>query len=315
MTDEQQPPYAPGSRILVRDEEWLVRGVVRTEHDGTMIKAVGVSEYVRDEPATFFDRIDTVEVLRPEDTVLVRDSSPRFRRSRLFLEAVLRRTPLPRSERGLALTDRFAADPLVYQQRPAELALSALRPRILLADVVGLGKTLEIGMILAELVRRGRGDRMLVVTPQHILEQFQRELWTRFSIPLVRLDSVGLERVQREIPAGRNPFTYFKRIIISIDTLKRVAEYEHHLQSIWWDAVVIDESHNLIGGTSLRNRLARLLASRSDALLLASATPHNGDKRSFAELIRTRCGCRASRPPRPGRCTPRTSASHEPQGC
>ena len=95
-------------------------------------------------------------------------------------------------------------------------------------------------MILAELVRRGRGDRMLVVTPQHILEQFQRELWTRFSIPLVRLDSVGLERIQREIPAGRNPFTYFKRIIISIDTLKRVAEYEHHLHSIWWDAVVID---------------------------------------------------------------------------
>jgi SNF2 family DNA or RNA helicase len=199
---------------------------------------------------------------------------------------VLRRTPLPRSEPGLALTERFAADPLVYQQRPAELALSALRPRILLADVVGLGKTLEIGMILAELVRRGRGDRMLVVTPQHILEQFQRELWTRFSIPLIRLDSLGLERIQREIPAGRNPFTHFKRIIISIDTLKRVAEYEHHLQGIWWDAVVIDESHNLIGGTSLRNRLARLLASRSDALLLASATPHNGDKRSFAELIR-----------------------------
>ncbi|WP_231954462.1 DEAD/DEAH box helicase [Actinoplanes derwentensis] len=237
-------------------------------------------------PATFFTKIDTIEVLRPEDTLLVTDNSPRFRRSRLFLEAVLRRTPLPRSERGLALSGGFVADPLVYQQRPAELALSALRPRILLADVVGLGKTLEIGMILAELVRRGRGDRMLVVTPQHILDQFQREMWTRFSIPLVRLDSSGLERIQREIPAGRNPFTYFRRIIISIDTLKRVAEYEHHLKNVWWDAVVIDESHNLIGGTSLRNRLARLLASHSDALLLASATPHNGDKRSFADLIR-----------------------------
>jgi ERCC4-related helicase len=286
MSTEPRSPFPPGARILVRDEEWLVKRAAPTDHDGTKIEAIGVSEYVRDMPATFFTEIDKVEVLRPEDTLLVTDNSPRFRRSRLFLEAVLRRTPLPRSQPGLALSESFVADPLVYQQRPAELALSALRPRILLADVVGLGKTLEIGMILAELVRRGRGDRMLVVTPQHILDQFQREMWTRFSIPLVRLDSSGLERIQREIPAGRNPFTYFRRIIISIDTLKRVAEYEHHLKNVWWDAVVIDESHNLIGGTSLRNRLARLLASHSDALLLASATPHNGDKRSFADLIR-----------------------------
>ena len=53
-----------------------------------------------------------------------------------------------------------------------------------------------------------------------MLEQFQRELWTRFSIPLVRLDSSGIQRLQQEIPAGRNPFAYFKRAIISVDTLK-----------------------------------------------------------------------------------------------
>ena len=204
--------------------------------------------------------------------------------SRLFLEATLRRTPLPQSERGLALPDRFLLDPLTYQQRPAELALKGLRPRILLADVVGLGKTLEIGLILAELIRRGRGDRILVVTPQQVLEQFQQELWTRFAIPLIRLDSVGIQRIQREIPAGRNPFTFYKRIIISIDTLKGDA-YRHHLDNMQWDAVVIDESHNLIGESSLRNKLARRLAPHTDALLLASATPHNGDAESFAELI------------------------------
>lgn len=285
---QEETRYPPGAQILVRDEEWLVKNAKRVGvHDGDRIEAIGVSEFVRDEEAVFFTGIDKVDLLEPENTRLVPDTSSYFRRSRLFLEAVLRKTPLPQSERGLALADRFLLDPLAYQQRPAELALSMrnLRPRILIADVVGLGKTLEIGLILAELIRRGRGERILVVTPQSILEQFQRELWTRFAIPLVRLDSLGIQRIQREIPAGRNPFTHYKRVIISVDTLKNIGQYRHHLERIQWDAVVIDESHNLINPGSQRRALAEILGPRTDALLLASATPHNGDKQSFADLI------------------------------
>ncbi|MEU5567590.1 helicase-related protein [Micromonospora musae] len=285
MTTPQDATFAPGSRIVVRDEEWLVRSVKTGTADGTMVKAVGVSEFVQDVEATFFTALDEIQAMRPEETMLVRDTSSRFRQSRLFLEAVLRRTPLPRTERGLALADRFLLDPLPYQQRPVELALSGLRPRILLADVVGLGKTLEIGLILAELIRRGRGDRILVVSPQQVLEQFQRELWTRFAIPLVRLDSTGIQRIQQEIPAGRNPFTYFKRAIISVDTLKDAGQFGHHLDATTWDVVVIDESHNLINKGTQRNELARRLAAKTDALLLASATPHNGNRESFAQLI------------------------------
>ncbi|WP_138907663.1 DEAD/DEAH box helicase [Streptomyces chryseus] len=279
--------YPAGAQVVVRDEEWLVRSSMPTADDGTRIEVVGVSEFVRDQEAVFFSGLDRIELLDPRATGLVMDDSPNYRRSRLFLEAVLRRTALPQSERRLALADSFLMDPLPYQRRPAELALSGanLRPRLLIADVVGLGKTLEIGLTLAELIRRGRGERILVVTPQHVLEQFQHELWTRFAIPLVRLDSVGIERIQREIPAGRNPFTSFKRVIVSIDTLKNTDQYQHHLEQIRWDAVVIDESHNLINRGSLRNQLARTLAPRTDALILASATPHNGDAKSFAELI------------------------------
>ena len=101
------------------------------------------------------------------------------------MEAMLRKTALPQTEHGLAFADGFLMDRQAYQLRPAELALSMrnVRPRILIADVVGLGKTLEIGILLAELIRRGRGERILVVSPAHVLEQFQRELWTRFSYP------------------------------------------------------------------------------------------------------------------------------------
>ncbi|MFC5751068.1 DEAD/DEAH box helicase [Actinomadura rugatobispora] len=281
----QATPFANGARIEVRDAEWMVRTCTPVER-GYMVRAVGVSELVRDEDAIFFTDIEDVRPLRPEDTEPVADTTPAFARGRLYLESVLRRTPLPQTQRGLALADRFLLDPLTYQQRPAELALQGLRPRILLADVVGLGKTLEIGLILAELIRRGRGERILVVTPQQVLEQFQHELWTRFAIPLVRLDSVGLERIQRDIPAGRNPFLFYKRAIISVDTLKNQGKYGQHLENMHWDAVVIDESHNLINEGNLRNRLAKLLAAHTDALLLASATPHNGNAESFAQLVR-----------------------------
>lgn len=95
MTPVQEATFAPGSRIVVRDEEWLVRSVKTGTADGTMIKAVGVSEFVQDVEATFFTALDAIAPMRPEETQLVRDTSSRFRQSRLFLEAVLRRTPCP----------------------------------------------------------------------------------------------------------------------------------------------------------------------------------------------------------------------------
>lgn len=279
--------YAPGSQVLVRDELWLVRNCKDVGRDGWMLEVTGVSSFVRGTDAVFYSRLDAIHVLDPRETQLVADDSPNHRRGRLFLEAVMRKTFLPQTEHGLALADGFLMDQQVHQLRPAELALSMKnpQPRILIADVVGLGKTLEIGVLLAELIRRGRGERILVVTPQHVLEQFQRELWTRFAIPLVRLDSTGIQRIQQDIPAGRNPFAYFKRAIISMDTLKSDV-YAHHLERTDWDAVVIDESHNLVNRGTKNNALARLLARKTDALILASATPHNGDAGSFAELIK-----------------------------
>jgi SNF2 family DNA or RNA helicase len=160
----------------------------------------------------------------------------------------------------------------------------------LIADSVGLGKTLEAGVLVSELIRRGRGRRILVVTTKSMMQQFQKEFWTRFSIPLMRLDSAGIQRVRRHLPANLNPFHYHDRTIISIDTLKRDTEYRHYLEKASWDIIVIDEAHNVSekgsGRHALRNKVATLLATRSDALILLTATPHSGDKESFASLMR-----------------------------
>ncbi|MFB2572371.1 helicase-related protein [Micrococcus sp. IITD107] len=277
---------SPGSVVRVRNEDWVITSASATT-SGTLIKVQGLSELVRDTEAAFYSDLDRIDVVDPRNAKIVADPTAHYRLTRLFLETTLRKTPVPSISPELTVSTRMLADALGYQRTAVAKALdpSNIRPRILIADAVGLGKTLEIGMILSELVVRGRGENILIVTPRHVLEQMQHEMWTRFALPFVRLDSVGIQRVRQTIPASRNPFTYFKRAIISIDTLK-TPRYRAHLEKRRWDAVVIDESHNLTNTGTLNNELARLLAPRTDALILASATPHNGKKESFAELVR-----------------------------
>ena len=277
---------APGSIVTVRDAEWLVTQVEATKQ-GMLINATGMSELVRDTRAAFYEHLDEIVPFDPKRARLRVDTSPKFRTARLWLEATLRKTAIPLGEGDLTVSTQVLANTLGYQRKAVKQALSPqnLRPRILLADTVGLGKTIEIGMILSELVRRGRGERILIVTPKHVLEQMQFEMWTRFGLPFVRLDSVGIQRVRQKLPATRNPFSLYKRAIISIDTLKQ-ERYLNHLRTHQWDAVVIDESHNLTGSSTQNNALARVLAPNTEALILASATPHNGKPESFAELIR-----------------------------
>lgn len=275
--------FAPGARLLIRDEEWLVKTALPTNTGGTAVRVVGLSELVRNHEAIFLTELDKITELKPEETKLVPDDSPQYRRSRLYLESLLRRTP-PTDER-IYLGDKAAIDYAPYQVQPAHIALEALRPRILIADGVGLGKTIEVGILLSELIKRGRGERILVVAIRSMLAQFQQEIWARFAIPLVRLDSVGLQRVRARIPANKNPFYYFDRAIISIDTLKNDAQYRHYLEQCHWDVIVIDECHNVANSGSDRHRLAALLARTCDSLIMTSATPHNGRPESFANLM------------------------------
>ena len=282
-------PMAPGARIVVRDEEWLVRRVDPASDGGRLLTCDGVSDLVRGQSSLFLTALEgPIEVLDPAETQLVADPSPMFNAALLAIESQRRRT-MP-NDAKIHLGHRAVMDLEPYQLEPALQALRQPRSRILIADAVGLGKTLEAGILATELIQRGRGKRILVVTLKSMLTQFQKEWWSRFSIPLVRLDSLGLARVRNRIPSNHNPFNYFDRSIISIDTLKNNLEYRNYLENAWWDIIVIDECHNVAArateqGKSRRARLAEKLAGRSDTLILLSATPHDGSARSFASLM------------------------------
>ena len=279
----------PGARIHVRGEEWLVRTCqYDTELASWIVTAEGATGVARGVPMAFLDALDRIEIVDPLDVKFEADESPNYRRTKLLIDLWIKKS-VP-STNDLVIGHKGAFQPEPYQRLGAFKALDStthLRPRILLADAVGLGKTLQVGILLSELIRRGKGQRILVVCLRSMLTQFQKEMWSRFSIPLRMMDRERVERVFREIPSRMNPFNYHDKTIISMDTLKS-DWLMSYLDTANWDVIVIDECHNVARRGSrgnMRSRLARKLSAASNSLILTSATPHDGSPESYASLL------------------------------
>ena len=278
--------YAPGMRVIIRDEEWMIKKSDINSFGNYTLQCIGISPLVKDKPAYFLSDLEKIEVVDPAQTKIVADDSAHFDRARLYLESQWRQR-IP-TDSNLHIGYKAVMNVLKYQLEPAQSSLKRPKQRILIADAVGLGKTLEAGILMSELIARGKGQRILVVTVKSMMAQFQKEMWERFTIPLISLDSSRIQAIRREMPVNHNPFHYYDKTIVSVDTIKRDIEYRTHLENARWDIIVIDEAHNVARRgehVAQRAKLASLLATRSDTLIMLSATPHDGSARSFASLM------------------------------
>ena len=186
-----------------------------------------------------------------------------------------------------------------YQLVPLLKALRMPRVNLLIADDVGLGKTIEAGLILSELLIRRRIQRVLVLTPASLRLQWQRdELWDKFSLHFNLVDRAETDKLRKRLGLDANPWRSYSRIISSYHYLRQDDVLEQFLAAcrtpegsphLPWDLLIVDECHNLMpspfGDDSDLCRMLRVLAPQFEHRIFLSATPHNGHTRSFTGLL------------------------------
>lgn len=195
-------------------------------------------------------------------------------------------------EGGYAAFVAGRISPEAYQFAPLARLLVGPRRSILIADDVGLGKTIEAGICMLELIARGIGKRILIVVPPGLIPQWIDEMHDKFGLSFVPVEnSASLDRAQTAISEGLQPWAYFDRVITSTEYLKR-REVSGAALARMWDVIVVDEAHYLAeSGTAAnpystaRTRLGPRLREASRALILLTATPHNGYRHSFRSLL------------------------------
>jgi superfamily II DNA or RNA helicase len=185
-----------------------------------------------------------------------------------------------------------------YQLYPLLKALRMPRVSLLLADDVGLGKTVETALILTELLLRRRIRRVLILTPASLRVQWRDELWSKFSLPFEIVDRDSTAKLRRQLGVDANPWRSHSRIIASYHYLKQpdvleefraASQPEPGSAHLPWDLLIVDEAHNLtpapFGEESDLCKMLRQLAPLFEHRIFATATPHNGHTRSFTGLL------------------------------
>lgn len=271
-----------GDLVRARGREWIVLG--RPDEGLLRIRPLSGSEE---------DALDIAPALEREPVEAARFAPPTIDQldtqdsARLLADAL--RLSLRRGAGPFRSAAHLGVEPRAYQLVPLLMALRQEVKRLLIADDVGIGKTIEAGMILRELIDRGEVDRFTVLCPPHLVEQWTAELSEKFDIDAVAVTSARARTLERDLALSDNLFRAYPYSVVSLDYIKadsRRDGFALHCPEM----VIVDEAHSCVGGsergTQQRYELLRRLAQGDGRhMMLLTATPHSGNQDAYARLL------------------------------
>ena len=276
------PLYPVGSLVSARGREWLVLPDSQ-QPDLLVLKPLGATD---DEICGIMPSLEPVTsaTFAPPDPATAGDArSARLLRDALHLGI--------RSSAGpFRCFGRIAVEPRPYQLVPLLMALKLDPVRLLIADDVGIGKTIEAALVARELLDRGDVQRLAVLCPPHLAEQWRDELAEKFHLHAELVLPSTAKRLERGLPIGRTLFEQHPHVIVSTDFVKsdrRRADFVRTCPEL----VIVDEAHSFAFGAQVRGRhqrhelLQRLSADAARHVVLVTATPHSGKNDAFRSLL------------------------------
>lgn len=273
--------FAPGDLLRARGREWVA---LPSPREGILaLRPLSGSE----NDTVILDPSLEVLPVEPARFDLPADARPTVQTKAALLADAIRLT-LRRGAGPFRSAAQLTFEPRTYQLVPLLMALRLQVPRLLIADDVGIGKTIEAGLILRELIDRGEVDAFSVLCPPHLVEQWIGELKSRFGIEAVAVTSGSAARLERDLPLAQTLFDAYSYTVVSLDYIKAEKRREGFARACP-DFVIVDEAHACVGthkGKQQRFELLSGLARDPDRrIILLTATPHSGDEEAFARLL------------------------------
>ena len=273
--------FAPGDLVRARGREWVA---LPSPQDGILaLRPLSGSE----NDTVILDPMLEILPVEPARFDLPADAAATVQAKAALLADAMRLT-LRRGAGPFRSAAQLAFEPRTYQLVPLLMALRLSVPRLLIADDVGIGKTIEGGLILRELMDRGEVDAFSVLCPPHLVEQWIGELKARFGIDAVPVTSGTASRLERGLPLAQTLFNAYPFTVVSLDYIKAEKRREGFARTCP-DFVIVDEAHACVGthqGRQQRFELLSGLARNPERrMILLTATPHSGDEEAFERLL------------------------------
>jgi hypothetical protein len=273
--------FAPGDLVRARGREWVALPSPREGILALCPLSGSESDTVILDPALETQPVAAARFDLPTD------AAPTVQSKAALLADAMRLT-LRRGAGPFRSAAQLAFEPRTYQLVPLLMALRLQVPRLLIADDVGIGKTIEAGLILRELMDRGEVDGFSVLCPPHLVEQWVGELKQRFGIEAVAVTSGSAARLERGLPLAQTLFDAYPYTVVSLDYIKAEKRREGFARACP-DFVIVDEAHACVGTHKGKQQRFELLAGLARdperRMILLTATPHSGDEDAFGRLL------------------------------